>query len=89
MKNLILLFSLLIKLAHSTIGIDTQYLMSEATFKCLISEGVEFAIIRGWRSYGVLEEVAKQNIFNARRAGLKHIDIYMFPCTSQSAKYQV
>lgn len=52
------------------------------------SAGYEFAIIRGFCSYGAPDHNAVQGLKNAKAAGLS-TDIYMFPCRGKNAKAQV
>jgi hypothetical protein len=69
-------------------GIDIAGPTSTATFTCLKNNGNTFAIIRGFRSTGVLDTNAVSNLNNARAAGLA-TDIYMFPCRGKDATAQV
>lgn len=64
-------------------------LFSVSDFNCLKSSGYTFAIPRGWRSYGALDPNVKQNLKNAKTAGMANVDVYLFPCRSKSAKDQV
>lgn len=52
------------------------------------SNGVRFAIPRGYCSYGGLDAHVTENLNNAKAAGLI-TDIYMFPCRGKSATAQV
>lgn len=52
------------------------------------SAGYEFAIIRGFCSFGSHDHNAVQSLKNAKAAGLS-TDIYMFPCRGKNAKTQV
>ena len=46
--------------------------------------GYDFAIPRGWRSFGSLDPNVRNNVANAKAAGIKYVDVYMFPCRGQS-----
>ena len=73
---------------ESRLGVDVSQLFSESTYKCMKSAGYEFAIIRGFCSYGSHDKNAVQGLKNAKAAGLS-TDIYMFPCRGKNAKTQV
>lgn len=76
---------------EATKGIDVSTLVYPKDFECLKNEGYEFLIVRGYRSYGAPDPNAIHTIANARQAGFKYIDVYMFPCPkcSKSASEQV
>lgn len=69
-------------------GIDIANPTATSTFTCLKNNGNTFAIIRGFRSSGILDTNAVTNLNNARAAGLA-TDIYMFPCRGKDATAQV
>lgn len=76
---------------EATQGIDVSTLVYPNTFECLKNNGYEFLIVRGYRSVGSPDPDAIHTIANARQAGFKYIDVYMFPCPtcSKSASDQV
>jgi hypothetical protein len=78
----------LISQASCTLGVDVSQLFSTATYQCMKSNGYEFAIIRGYCSYGGPDANVVQGLKNAKAAGLI-TDIYMFPCRGKSATAQV
>ena len=77
----ILLFGLSgLSLTDATKGIDVSTLVYSTGFKCLKNDGYDFLIVRGYRSIGKPDANAIHTIANARNAGFKYIDVYMFPC---------
>ena len=75
----------------ATNGIDVSTLVYPKDFECLKNNSYEFLIVRGYRSYGTPDSDAIHTIANARQAGFKYIDVYMFPCPkcNKSASKQV
>ncbi|KAE9546251.1 hypothetical protein FO519_010537, partial [Halicephalobus sp. NKZ332] len=66
--------------------------VSESGFKCLWDHSYRFFVARVYRSTGAYDTTGIQNIKNARAAGWKDVDGYIFPCLSSScpsAKTQV
>ena len=78
-------------MGRATLGVDLSTLTTSTAFKCLKNSGYEFVIVRGYQSYGQPDPNAIHTIANAREAGFKYIDVYMFPCPkcSKSASQQV
>lgn len=74
--------------ASCVLGVDVSQLFSTSTYQCMKSNGYQFAIIRGYCSFGGLDTHAVQSLSNAKSAGLI-TDIYMFPCRGKSATAQV
>ena len=74
--------------ANCVLGVDVSQLFPTSAFQCMKSNGYEFAIIRGYCSYGGIDRNAVQSLTNAKNAGLI-TDIYMFPCRGKSATAQV
>lgn len=89
MKQAVLLAGLALSSAYATTGVDVSQLFSTSTYQCMKSSGVDFVIPRAWCSYGGYDKNAVQNIANARSAGIKYVDVYMFPCRGKSAADQV
>jgi hypothetical protein len=52
------------------------------------SNGMSFAIARGYRSYGAIDVDGVQNLKNIKAAGLI-ADAYVFPCRGKSAAAQM
>jgi GH25 family lysozyme M1 (1,4-beta-N-acetylmuramidase) len=73
---------------NATLGVDVSQLFSQSTYQCMKSSGYNFAIIRGYCSFGGPDHNAVQSLRNAKGAGLI-TDIYMFPCRGKSATAQV
>lgn len=79
------------EVGRATLGVDVSTLTYPTAFKCLKNAGYEFVIVRGYQSLGHPDPEAIHTIANAREAGFKYIDVYMFPCPkcSKSAAEQV
>ena len=90
MKNLFALFlaSSLFVTIFAVNGVDLFAASSTATFTCFKNNGMSFAIIRAFRSSGILDTNAAANLQNARAAGLS-TEIYMFPCRGKDPTAQV
>lgn len=58
-------------------GVDLS--ASFNNFSCIKNAGYQFAIVRGYMSYGASDTVGLQNLRNAKAAGLIG-DAYFFPC---------
>ena len=86
-ETLILLSSLVV-IGITVNGIDLFASTSASTFSCLKNHGNTFAIIRAFRSSGILDANAAANLQNARTAGLD-TEIYMFPCRGKDPAAQV
>jgi len=77
MKGSLALLTLLpLTLAFS--GVDVSSYVD--TWNCLKSSGYDFAIIRGYQSFGAVDPNAAQTIANAKAAGIAYVDTYFFPC---------
>jgi hypothetical protein len=72
-----------IQSANATLGVDVSQRVTN--WSCLKKTGFEFAITRGYLSYGAVDSHANANIKDAHAGGIKNIDIYMFPCRAKSA----
>ena len=83
-----LIITALIGSASCVLGVDVSELFSTSTYQCMKNAGYHYAIIRGYRSYGGLDNNAVQGLTNAKAAGLT-TDVYLFPCRSKSATAQV
>ena len=66
-------------------GVDLSVLTDATTWNCLVSQqNVSFAVIRAYRSSGVVDINSANSIQLATNAGVKTVDAYMFPCISTS-----
>lgn len=84
----LLLLCISLQIAESSVGVDVSQLFSTGTYQCMANNGYEFAILRGYCSYGGVDGNAVQGLQNARNAGLI-TDVYMFPCRGKSGTAQV
>lgn len=84
--GLMLAASLLVRPAGGTVGVDVSSAVDQDTWKCLMTPGgqgpIEFAIPRVYKSNGAVDTVGVQTVKDARAAGVKHVDGYIFPCVS-------
>ena len=78
-----LLASAGINTVQATKGVDVSDLVNN--WSCLKSSGYDFAIPRGYCSYGGVDSNINRNIANAHNAGIQFVDVYMFPCRGKSA----
>lgn len=88
LEKLLLVCSLLFS-ALCTTGVDVSQLYSTSTYSCMKSQGTSFVIVRGYKSSGTVDSYAVANLKNARSAGIKYVDVYMFPCRGKNATTQV
>lgn len=66
-------------------GIDISVATDDNTFKCLINEhNISYAIVRAFRSTGVIDSEAPNTIKSASNNGLSDLSAYIFPCIAQS-----
>lgn len=86
--KLYILAALLLVPSLCVLGVDVSQLFSTSTYQCIKNSGYQFAIIRGYCSYGGVDAHVVNNLQNAKAAGLI-TDIYMFPCRGKSASAQV
>jgi len=63
--------------------------VSTDQWKCLKADGIEFAVVRAWHSYGGPDTAAPRTVQSAWDGGLHDVDVYLFPCRSKSASDQV
>ena len=86
--SLVLLLLCLAIPSWCVLGVDVSQPFSTSTFQCMKNNGYQFAIIRGYCSFGGVDTHAVSSLQNAKAAGLI-TDIYMFPCRGKSASAQV
>lgn len=63
-----------------TLGVDVSTLISAENFECLKQKGYQHAIIRAYRSVGVVDRNSVATVSNAWAAGFASVDVYLFPC---------
>lgn len=69
------------------LGVDVSQLYPTSTWECIKKAGYNYAIPRGFCSFGGLDHNAVQSLTNAKNAGLQ-TDVYMFPCRGKSPTTQ-
>ena len=84
-----MLATLLAGVTFAAKGVDYSTLQSVAVHQCWKQNGMTFAMPRAYCSFGGMDEHGRQNVANARAAGIPYVDIYMFPCRGKSAQAQV
>jgi hypothetical protein len=68
-------------------GVDTSVLTKTDTWDCLIYDhNISYAKVRVYRSVGEVDENCPETLSSAYEAGIKDLDVYIFPCIS-SSKY--
>jgi hypothetical protein len=69
----------------SKFGVDTSVLTTTDTWTCLMTQhNITYAKIRVYRSIGELDENCPATLASAYEAGIKNLDVYIFPCVSTS-----
>ncbi|TNV75692.1 hypothetical protein FGO68_gene162 [Halteria grandinella] len=88
-----LIFLMIPFLAFAKFGIDfgpdSANSFSVSDLQCLRSTGIQFAIIRGWHSYGAFDQRLLTTLPNALKAGFPSIGVYLFPCRGMDASQQI
>jgi GH25 family lysozyme M1 (1,4-beta-N-acetylmuramidase) len=69
-------------LTFAVLGVDVSSEVTEASFKCLKSDGYTFAVMRCYQSLGRVDPNCATTIKNAWAGGMEHVDAYIFPCHS-------
>ncbi len=75
---ILLCLSVAIPAIYATKGVDISQAGSLSFMQCIKNGGYSFAIVRGYCSYGAIDNNAKNSLNNAASAGLYH-DVYHFP----------
>ncbi|KAJ3447335.1 lysozyme protein [Anaeramoeba flamelloides] len=82
--SLFVIFALLYIETESTLGLDISTTdCGEITldqWKCHVNEGKEFAIVEAFRGGYQIGEHLVECVANAWKAGMKHVDVYVFMC---------
>lgn len=75
--------------AAAAYGVDISSPLDLGTAQCMVQNGVSFAIVRGWCSFGGFDSNVAGSVANLWSAGAAHVDTYMFPCAGQDPASQV
>ncbi len=67
-------------------GLDISVAVNVTQFECLIEEGFSFVISRVWRSLCEVDVNAAQTIDNAWAAGMRQVDVYLYPARTCALK---
>ncbi|EAS05234.1 glycosyl hydrolase family 25 protein (macronuclear) [Tetrahymena thermophila SB210] len=77
----LIILSVVASAVFCNFGIDIATLFNN--YQCFVDNGYDLAIIRAYRSLGLVDANANTNLLNARAAGMD-TDVYMFPCINDS-----
>lgn len=69
--------------AFATNGMDIVGPIDAGTAQCYVQSGMEFAIIRGWHSYGAFDAGVVSAAANLWAQGIAHLDTYLFPVSAK------
>jgi len=61
-------------------GLDVSSSFPQKAWDCIVGRGYEFAIVRCYRSLNIVDDNCAESVARAWAAGMKHVDLYMFPC---------
>ena len=75
--------------ASRSYGADVSSHVSPDQWKCLKGDGINFAIVRAWYSFGAFDPNGRTTVANAWAGGMDDVDVYLFPCAGKSAADQV
>jgi len=78
----LLLFASCIAVAYCTLGVDVSTAVPQSDWTCLKNAGYAFAVVRCYRSSGSVDPNCASNVKYAKAAGIKNVDVYLFPCFS-------
>eukprot|EP01084_Bolivina_argentea_P314101 544043_1 len=90
--TMLALMILITMVKSSALGVDVSTAYSESTWSCLHKQyNIDFMVSRAWREeyQGAFDETSVTNSKNALSAGIKEIDMYLFPCRSTDPVKQV
>ncbi|KAJ3439686.1 lysozyme protein [Anaeramoeba flamelloides] len=90
--KLLLIILLILKITLATRGFDFSYFQgtpSVTDLKCLKNDGFDFGFVQAQRSNGEYNPYIKQVFKNLREAGLKYVDVYIFPNVKEDARGQI
>jgi len=81
MQSLLLVALVALAAEATTHGIDVAYNYPQSSWNCLHRDhGIDFAIVRCYQSLGHVDNNCASSVQKAWSAGMKHVDLYMFPC---------
>ena len=66
--------------AEARLGVDVSSLFPQSSWDCITQAGYTFAIVRCFRSSNTVDPNCPETVRRAWAAGMKHVDLYMFPC---------
>ena len=66
--------------ALASLGMDISQPYDVNTFSCAADNGIEFVVVRGYKSYGAPDTTAPTSLANAAAAGIAYRSVYLFPC---------
>jgi hypothetical protein len=70
------------------LGVDISVPVSAAQWSCLMAANVTWAAVRGWHSTGTRDQNAPASLAAAAAAGMRDVDVYLFPCRALPAGLQ-
>ena len=56
--------------AYNALGVDVSQMVSVGSWSCIHNAGYDFAIPRGYCSYGAMDGNARTNVANAHAGGM-------------------
>jgi len=65
---------------NAVYGLDVSERVYQSNFECLMDWGYQFAVVRVYRSSGVVDTNGPGTINDAWKAGMAAVDGYIFPC---------
>lgn len=73
------------------LGVDVSKPFDDSSqWSCLHkSANRSWGVVRAWHSFGAFDTNAPSTLAAASAAGMPNLDVYLFPCSSKSAKSQV
>ncbi len=63
--------------AVASTGVDVSARVYQSDWSCMVSNGVSFAIVRGYQSFGQVDPSCAATVADAWAAGVSHVDVYM------------
>jgi len=69
---------------EARLGVDVSHLWKQESWDCINGKGYEFAIVRCFRSSDSVDPNCAESVKRAWAAGMKHVDLYMYPAPNRS-----